>query len=279
MSGNPDLLESVSRSFYLTLRALPGKLREPIGLAYLLARASDTIADTPEAPVDVRLKHLTALRDGRVLEQEIFPSTPAESELLRRLNEALVTLQQSPDRREIEWVLERIIRGQELDLLRPVLGSEEEVEEYTYLVAGCVGEFWTRLCFKHLSNFSLRSPAEMERLGVHFGKGLQLVNILRDRLVDAQHGRCYLSGPTVPTWIIRARRYLNDASEYISAIRNIRLRYACILPWHLGVKTLDSLEQHPDHERVKVPRSQVRKTMLLAMAGACSNRFLARMRR
>ena len=41
-----QLLAAVSRSFYLTLKALPKELREPISLAYLLARTADTIADT-----------------------------------------------------------------------------------------------------------------------------------------------------------------------------------------------------------------------------------------
>src|SRR5439155_875358 len=39
-----DLLRRVSRSFYLSLVILPRPLREPIGLAYLLARAADTLA-------------------------------------------------------------------------------------------------------------------------------------------------------------------------------------------------------------------------------------------
>ena len=39
-------LKDVSRSFYLTLRVLPARIRTPIGLAYLLARTSDTVADT-----------------------------------------------------------------------------------------------------------------------------------------------------------------------------------------------------------------------------------------
>ena len=38
-----DILKGVSRSFYLTLRVLPAELREPIVLAYLLARAADTL--------------------------------------------------------------------------------------------------------------------------------------------------------------------------------------------------------------------------------------------
>ena len=57
-----DVLRRVSRSFYLSLRILPGSLREPIGLAYLLARAADTVADTRVLPRAERLGHLEALR-------------------------------------------------------------------------------------------------------------------------------------------------------------------------------------------------------------------------
>ncbi|MGH7385244.1 MAG: squalene/phytoene synthase family protein, partial [Candidatus Rokuibacteriota bacterium] len=38
------LLRRVSRSFYLSLAVLPRAVRPTIGLAYLFARASDTIA-------------------------------------------------------------------------------------------------------------------------------------------------------------------------------------------------------------------------------------------
>ena len=57
------LLRGVSRSFYLTIRVLPRPVRGPIQLAYLLARAADTIADTGTLPSDVRLEHLTGFRE------------------------------------------------------------------------------------------------------------------------------------------------------------------------------------------------------------------------
>ena len=57
-----DTLRGVSRAFYLTLRVLPQDLRAPIGLAYLLARAADTISDTTLLPPSARLFHLRALR-------------------------------------------------------------------------------------------------------------------------------------------------------------------------------------------------------------------------
>ncbi|WP_370543827.1 squalene/phytoene synthase family protein, partial [Burkholderia pseudomallei] len=56
------LLKGVSRSFYLTLRVLPQGMRDPIGLAYLLARAADTIADTSLIPPAQRLELLLSLR-------------------------------------------------------------------------------------------------------------------------------------------------------------------------------------------------------------------------
>ena len=58
-----DLLRSVSRSFYLTLRVLPKSIRPQIGLAYLLARATDTIADTDAVPINRRMETLALYRD------------------------------------------------------------------------------------------------------------------------------------------------------------------------------------------------------------------------
>ncbi|MDB6147331.1 MAG: Squalene/phytoene synthase, partial [Spartobacteria bacterium] len=55
------VLRSVSRSFYVSIRLLPAGLREPVGLAYLLARATDTLADTTEIAVGVRKEALRVL--------------------------------------------------------------------------------------------------------------------------------------------------------------------------------------------------------------------------
>src|SRR5579883_1153606 len=44
------LLAAVSRSFYLSLAVVPASVRAQLGVAYLLARAADTIADTACLP-------------------------------------------------------------------------------------------------------------------------------------------------------------------------------------------------------------------------------------
>src|SRR5438876_11928465 len=59
-----DLLRQVSRSFYLSLAILPRPLREPIGLAYLLARAAATVADTRLIVREDRVRHVETLRRG-----------------------------------------------------------------------------------------------------------------------------------------------------------------------------------------------------------------------
>lgn len=313
--GGP-LLASVSRSFYLTIRILPRSLRAPIGLAYLLARASDTIADTADAPAAVRLEHLAAfgkmIRTGSVvgieaLQRDIRPSAVGECALIAKLDRCLAWLSSMDDgdRHEIAAVMEKIIRGQTLDLDRfatpggiVALRTAAELDEYTYLVAGCVGEFWTRICLRHLPRATTLDTVEMERLGINFGKGLQLVNILRDAPADLRDGRCYLpedelraagispsrlsfepatARPVFARWTTQARAWLADGFRYIEALRPARLRVGCFLPWHLGHETLRLIEAQPPLEhpvRIKVPRSTVYRALGLAAPIAFSNAAL-----
>jgi farnesyl-diphosphate farnesyltransferase len=307
--GGP-LLKSVSRSFYLSIRILPRALQAPIGLAYLLARASDTIADTADAPASVRLRHLAAfeemIRSGKTeavanLQQEIQPPDPGERALIARLNRCLAWLAalSAFDQCEIARVMEKIIHGQALDLERfskvdgiTALRTAAELDEYTYLVAGCVGEFWTRLCFHHVPHYASLAGSELGELGRNFGKGLQLVNILRDVAADRRIGRCYLpadelaaaaSTPAAPArevfqrWHERATELLDDGRRYIAALRPARVRIACFLPWRLGVETLRLLQKRSPletEEKIKVPRATVRAALLRAPLVAFSNASL-----
>ena len=59
-----EILRRTSRSFYLTIRLLPRAVRDDIALAYLLARAMDTMADTATAPEGERRHLLRAARES-----------------------------------------------------------------------------------------------------------------------------------------------------------------------------------------------------------------------
>jgi farnesyl-diphosphate farnesyltransferase len=311
-----DLLRGVSRSFVLTIRALPGGLRRPVGVAYLLARASDTIADTATAPIELRRECLAAfgvemLGSGSGLFEKvrgIQPEKVEERQLLANLERVMAVAKESApgDRAEIVELLGKITRGQEMDLMRfpdpgqvRALATAEELDEYTYLVAGCVGEFWTRICSAHLPRYGRLPLPELCTLGRGFGMGLQLVNILRDVPEDLRNGRCYLPAdelraagvgdveslrqdtrvmslavPVFEAWRQKALLRHEEARRYIEAIRPLRIRFACIIPWALGVRTLKLIgEKSPleQPERVKVGRKEVSRIMRRAVWGAVSN--------
>jgi len=127
----------------------------------------------------------------------------AERALLERIEEALSLVHQfsQDDQQRIRQVLETITSGQSLDLSRfagatrehiVALQSDQELDDYTYRVAGCVGEFWTRICRAHLFPKARVDESALLANGIRFGKGLQLTNILRDLPSDLAQGRSYI---------------------------------------------------------------------------------------
>jgi farnesyl-diphosphate farnesyltransferase len=199
-------------------------------------------------------------------------------------------------------VLEQITRGQMLDLERfgdakevRALGTAADLDEYTYLVAGCVGEFWTRLCFRHVRKFASRSEDEMLALGRRYGMALQLINVLRDAGSDLRAGRCYfpqcelntanltpsqiLSEPDrfqsiYRVWLEKAKAGLESGMEYSRTIENRRVRGATVLPALIGARTLALLSAAGAvtlQRTVKVPRGEVR-AMIFSLAFSFGSR-------
>src|SRR6266496_1560214 len=87
------LLRSVSRSFYLSIRILPARLREPVALAYSLARTTDTVADTTRISGTVRMDTLKMLSNGI--------QGKASREVVVDLIASFVSLQEDPSERKL----------------------------------------------------------------------------------------------------------------------------------------------------------------------------------
>lgn len=281
------LLKAVSRSFYLSMVWLPPAMRRGIALGYMLARATDSVADTSTAPAEKRLQVLQQMGAAvagtlpaaalPALMQELrgamadAQTKDAEATLLRRFDECLGQLAQvsETERNLLRRVLATIVEGQLWDLSyfaeHHTVQSDADTRRYTYLVAGCVGEFWTHLGLATMGP-DFCDPARrdiMAQAGIRYGQGLQLVNILRDQAEDAARGRSYLcSAPHL--WLTRAERYLNDGLDYARRLRGFRLRFTAMLPALLGLKTLRMIAQRAGHERVKVTRMAVYATLLNA---------------
>ena len=234
------------------------------------------------------------LNFGELAKQQ---GSPAERVLLEKAEDSLTLLQKlSPaDLKLVRDVLTTILGGQELDLRRFAGASAEkiialetaaELDDYTYRVAGCVGEFWTKMCRAHLFPVARLDEGQLTADGVRFGKGLQFVNILRDLPADLKKGRCYLpaekleAAKLLPETLLSPanearflplfREYLDKAESHLVAgwtytntlpFGQFRVRLACAWPILIGVRTIEKLRAANVIElqqRVKVSREEIR---------------------
>ena len=324
-----DILKSVSRSFYLTIRVLPRDMRQPVAVAYLLARAADTIADTRALAPDERLERLLEFRRqvaGPSSKAEIDrivssvrnrgEASPSEVTLLNNTAGIFALLEALPDsdQGQVRSVVVTLTQGMELDLTTfPAEGSgeiaalrtAEDLDRYTYLVAGCVGGFWTSVAMAHQPRLSHWDAKRMSETGVRFGKALQLTNVLRDVPRDLRNGRCYLpqtdltsaglapqellepgnSGrarQALAPWIRTALEHFDAAEAYLLATprRCLRLRLAVLWPILLGLATLEKLaanEEWLDPDRPsRVRRRWVYGMMLRSLVATPSDALLRR---
>jgi farnesyl-diphosphate farnesyltransferase len=323
------LLKGVSRSFYLTLRILPAGMRDPIGLAYLLARAADTIADTSLIPPEQRLELLLSLRaqvngaadEGAFLQRmavEVAAQQTQSDEkvLLESLGPALTVLSQlgESDRKAVREIVTTLTQGMEFDLRTfpdersgQIVALQElaELDRYTYLVAGCVGEFWTKMTYAHMPGTLKETPGTMLARGVRFGKALQMTNVLRDCGKDLRIGRCYLpvamldrfglspqdllvqgnslrAQPLLFELVRMTLDHFREAIEYTLAIPafSVRLRLACLWPVLIGLETVLLLVHNDDWldpaKLSKIQRSKVYEVIGYSMPLVASNTLLRR---
>lgn len=273
-------------------------MRGAASLGYLLARTSDTLADTATVPPAARVRCLEQFR--RTLagksaaprwQVSFLNAIPDQKErhLLECTGELFDWLNRIPEGEAelVREVVKIIVSGQTLDLERfadasrehPVaLKSDGELDDYAWRVAGCVGAFWTKLGFLTLGErFSWASERELLERGIAYGKGLQLVNILRDLGADLATGRCYLpvADPADARtlvdcharWLTQAEGWVGEGESYARTLRSRRLRAATGLPALIARKTLEPLRGagwEALQIRTKVPRRVVYQSLIRA---------------
>lgn len=236
---------------------------------------------------------------------------PAERRLLEALPHAIGGLARLPatDRTHVRAVLDTLTSGMLFDLERfpgedvaglAALETAEELDRYVYLVAGCVGPFWTALHVAHRPRLAGWDPAAMSALGVRFGKALQMTNVLRDVPGDLRHGRCYLPArelaglglaprdlldparspaarPLLRCLLVVALDHYDAAWRYTLAIPRgeWRMRLACAWPLMIGLETVAALAAHPDPiaaaPPVRISRARVRAIVARSLVVVWSN--------
>ncbi len=317
------VLKNVSRSFYLSLSVLPGAMRKQVSLAYLFCRAADTIADTQLFPRCQRFQTLQAFRrqflqdrpsfdDLEQIKAAMLPQRvkKEDHQLFYHLSDCFHVFEKfsEVDRRLIRELVLTLTHGMEMDLTyfpgktastAQALPDLATLDLYTYYVAGVVGEFWTKINKVHIQTWQLQTwqPHKLQALcalGVRFGKGLQMTNILRDLGKDLSVGRCYLPREQLeqlevgveelakPAVIQRLRpliiqltwqtlEHLDHACQYVLELPHhaLRLRLSCMWPLLFAVQTLEAVCQSEEllcpEPRVKISRRAVYCTIFWSL--------------
>jgi farnesyl-diphosphate farnesyltransferase len=272
-----DLLARTSRTFALAVPLLEPALARDVALAYLLFRVADTVEDETTWPADVRadllhdfssrMPHLDrASAEAFLARLAALPAVASEDcrELLNDLPALALSLEPTPSHEAIRKHVARTARGMSETLARghargrPGLDTLEELRAYCYFVAGIVGELLT-------DAFVLAAPTlasvdgELRLHDARFGEGLQLVNVLKDRRDDAEHGRAFVP-PEVPesTLFSLAREDLGHAERYVRALARGGATRGMLaftrLPLALARETLDLVERHGPGTKVSRER-------------------------
>ncbi len=210
------LLKEVSRSFYLSIRFLPKPMRGGVAVGYLLARATDTVADASKEDPLARVRLLERMKDvvdgsedvglvAYLMDSATKVDHAGERKLLVHWDPVMQWMRSLPDDEQacVQRVIRTIVVGQISDVQRFEIDAKEDsitslpdreaLNAYTYSVAGCVGRFWTEIAVASLGERAMGPRYDTQRgIGERFGQGLQMINILRDLPKDRALGRCYL---------------------------------------------------------------------------------------
>jgi farnesyl-diphosphate farnesyltransferase len=255
------VLKETSRTFFIPIVRLPVKLQEAIGAAYLCMRAIDEIEDHPTLDNQAKAAILHGLswalqaqlasdepENACLVEAVFLPYRDILPEVTLRIGDWLAHTPQSIAPRVWDATIAMADRMAYWVENNWLISTEADLNSYTFSVAGAVGllicDIWAWF-----------DGSQIDRLAaIHFGRGLQSVNILRNREEDVQRGvNFFPSGWTEKQMFVFARKNIEQAKSSINLIPHKSFRCLVDIPLALAEATLQALEDG----QPKLTRSQV----------------------
>lgn len=268
------ILQKVSRTYALTIRALGQPFREPVLVGYLLCRIADTYEDSATLPYEAKIKSLTLfldlLRDGddenklNELKAQLTVFSPEDDEeFLALYPELTIARYRAFDEKVQEIMLSTVsemVEGMKATVTKQhtqgTVGTdtEEELEQYCYYVAGTVGNLLTDLFHYYSPWIGNKLHAEMVKLNQSFGQALQLTNIIKDAMGDLKRGVSFIPKDL-------AREYKVDPdSLYLAENREAAKKVMN----HLILKATKNLNEALDY-CLMIPKQEPRMRLFLIM--------------
>lgn len=253
------VLKETSRTFYIPIKLLKPTLRKTVGSAYLCMRAIDEIEDHETLDASVKVELLQTIRD--MLKQPF--DRDGYEQLLRPYASKLpeVTLRMD------DWL--KFCPGEIVDKVKEstsIMASgmakwvekdfqvhtKEDLDEYTYYVAGLVGVMLSDI-------WEWYDGTQTDReLAIGYGRGLQAVNMLRNQEEDLERGVQFIpDGWNRDDMFVYAEQNLEKAKQYIKMIDTRNILLFCKIPYALAEKTLSAMRSGKE----KMSRKEVETTV------------------
>lgn len=255
------VLKNTSRTFYIPITFLNKELKYAVAVAYLAMRAIDEIEDHETITNEDKHKYLNATAellktepfDGAAYAEVIAPIASILPEVSVRLADWLALC---PDgaRPRVAAATAEMAEGMANWALRNWnVETREDLDDYTYYVAGLVGVMLSDLWEW---NAGIKTDRE---LAIGYGRGLQAVNILRNQDEDmAERGVSFVpNGWTRNDLFDYADENLAKADLYMKDLNKRTIILFCRLPLALAHKTLKALKEG----REKISREEVEMTV------------------
>ncbi|MDF2064929.1 phytoene/squalene synthase family protein [Bacillus sp. Cr_A10] len=255
-----DMLKKTSRTFYIPITFLDPTLKKAVASAYLCMRAIDEIED--HESLGHNEKQQLLLATSKMLLNDDFNSKEYE-ELVAPFNNILPEV----SIRLGDWIeicptdlveTVKAYTGEMAEGMAKWVGknwqvkTKEDLDEYTYYVAGLVGVMLSDL-------WKWNADIDTDReLAIAYGRGLQAVNILRNKEEDSERGvQFFPEGWTRADMFDYAEGNLAKADKYIKSINRRSILLFCKLPLALAHKTLKALKSGKE----KMSRTEVEATV------------------
>lgn len=257
------VLKETSRTFYIPITFLQKELKTAVAAAYLMMRAIDEIEDNehPEVTNDLKFSILT---DISILLKEDTFNEQKYVEILSPVQAFMpeVTLRLADWIHVIPSGAEKILKDATSEMAEGMgkwskanfqVHTKEDLDDYTYYVAGLVG-----VMLSELWEWSAGVKTDRD-LAIGYGRGLQIVNILRNQHEDLQErGVSFVpDGWTRSDLFAYADENLYKADLYMKDIHKRSILLFCKLPLALAHKTLKALKEGKE----KMTREEVERTV------------------
>lgn len=251
------VLKETSRTFYLPVVRLPSVLQETIASAYLCMRAVDEIEDHRTldtsskahllSQVSLAFQAQASIQAFDELEQT-FSNYPELPEVTVRLREWAFHAPMAIAPRIWDATAAMAERMAYWVRRNWQIITRDDLDRYTFSVAGAVGLL---LC----DIWAWFDGSQIDRLcAIYFGRGLQAVNILRNRTEDLKrHVDFFPLGWSKEQMFDYAQNNLNLAKVEIAHMPRSAFKYLVEIPLLLAEATLEVLKRGEE----KLSRSAV----------------------